>query len=125
MHDLEFGEIPNDPIEDPYVLEVLNKIMALQDRSSEECPHCGEQITHMIQHGRDVYAVPCGHRLWQGFVPAAWQPVGLEVPTTYAENETGPNTRLPAARGRNWLKLLRQFLGRCGRLIVKGRKRTV
>lgn len=30
------------------------------------CPHCHQPIEKKEQRGRCVYALPCGHRLYQG-----------------------------------------------------------
>ena len=33
------------------------------------CPHCDAPITRRVQEGRCVLAAPCGHRLYQGYLP--------------------------------------------------------
>ena len=33
------------------------------------CPHCEDRIEKFEQVGSCVYAMPCGHRLYQGRVP--------------------------------------------------------
>jgi hypothetical protein len=40
----------------------------LADLATEICPHCQQQMTRE-QRGPDVYAIPCGHRLYQGRLP--------------------------------------------------------
>lgn len=39
---------------------------ALRLLGSGFCPHCHAKIEREQQVGRSVYAVPCGHRLYQG-----------------------------------------------------------
>lgn len=33
------------------------------------CPQCDQPIDHRVQEGRCVLAAPCGHRLYQGYLP--------------------------------------------------------
>lgn len=54
------------------IADFIAKLGAFESRSSEDCPHCGQHVTGLKQVGRCVYARPCGCRLWQGRIPAAW-----------------------------------------------------
>ena len=38
----------------------------LADLDANICPHCGAAIARRQQVGRCAYALPCGHRLYQG-----------------------------------------------------------
>lgn len=40
----------------------------------DNCIHCGMPFTELAQHGRCVYAYPCGHRQYQGTLPEKWEP---------------------------------------------------
>jgi hypothetical protein len=37
--------------------------------SNRQCVACEQPFTQLAQVGRCVYAEPCGHRQWQGFIP--------------------------------------------------------
>lgn len=67
--------IENDEL-DPETAKGLMLILAhmekLSKRETEICYACGKKVEKLEQHGRDVYAAPCGCRLWQGYVPAVW-----------------------------------------------------
>lgn len=38
------------------------------------CLHCDMPFNELEQHGRCVYAYPCGHRQYQGSLPDKWKP---------------------------------------------------
>ncbi len=57
------------------VLWVAEQLEALGKRERETCPFCGTHVDALREAGRDVYAVPCGCRVWQGVVPQAWREV--------------------------------------------------
>lgn len=61
--------------EEKFVAEILEKFTAFSERKTEDCPHCGKHVAAMHKTGRCVYLSPCGCRLWQGGIPAAWQKV--------------------------------------------------
>lgn len=54
--------------------EVQNKVEHAQqaivkwatDLRNNVCPHCGHTITQRQKISRSVFAMPCGHRLYQG-----------------------------------------------------------
>jgi hypothetical protein len=46
---------------------------ALTRRERTDCPDCGATILVMVEVGGNTFARPCGHRLWLGDVPEAWQ----------------------------------------------------
>lgn len=43
------------------------------EKKRSDCPQCKQEVTQLVQVGRCVYCNPCGHRLWQGVIPAAWK----------------------------------------------------
>ena len=54
------------------VFRVAEQLEALGRRERETCPLCGTRVDALREAGRDVYAVPCGCRVWQGAVPWVW-----------------------------------------------------
>ncbi len=40
----------------------------------DNCIHCQMPFDTLEQHGRCVYAYPCGHRQYQGILPEKWKP---------------------------------------------------
>lgn len=61
------------PEQEAAVAAVIEKVNALSNGTSRECYVCGREIARMEKIGRCVYAHPCGHRLWQGTIPASWK----------------------------------------------------
>lgn len=64
-HDRAGNEIP------PQILAIIRLLKALSSGDFTElttCIHCGEDIDELEQIGRCVYARPCGHRQFQGFL---------------------------------------------------------
>lgn len=55
------------------VAAIMEKFLAFEQKRSTACPHCGVHVEQLEQVGRCVYSKPCGHRLWQGRIPAAWK----------------------------------------------------
>lgn len=51
----------------------VNNLVGFETRATENCPHCGAHVDSLSQVGRCVYSAPCGCRLWQGKIPAAWR----------------------------------------------------
>lgn len=58
--------------ENELISQFLKRTFELAKRTSDICPHCGQQVTSMEQVGRSVY-LSCGCRLYQGSVPEAWK----------------------------------------------------
>jgi hypothetical protein len=57
-----------------FVLWFVEQLEALGRRERETCPYCGAHVDALREAGRDIYAVPCGCRVWQGVaVPPAWR----------------------------------------------------
>jgi hypothetical protein len=63
-----------DPETAKAVGEAMTRMFELMSHKTDLCFRCGKQVTSMQKIGRCVYARPCGCRLWQGTVPAAWKP---------------------------------------------------
>lgn len=52
-------------------IKMLNDLCA---GKIDNCIHCQMPFTELAQHGRCVYAYPCGHRQYQGTIPEKWKP---------------------------------------------------
>lgn len=55
------------------IAELLGPIMTFLDRTTEDCPHCGNHATSCEQVGRSIYARPCGCRVVQGHLHENWK----------------------------------------------------
>ncbi len=53
--------------------DYVRKLWDFDARKTEDCPNCGQHVDGLSKVGRCVYARPCGCRLWQGTIPAAWR----------------------------------------------------
>lgn len=40
---------------------------------SDTCPTCNKRIARLFQQGRNVFALPCKHRLGQGEIHPNWR----------------------------------------------------
>lgn len=67
MQDDQRYVLPPDLPEE--VRQYLTRLNDVVSGKSNICPVCGAPVEHFEQVGRSVYAVPCGHRLYQGHVP--------------------------------------------------------
>lgn len=56
-----------------FIRAFIAKLNALFERTSEECPRCGQHVESLQQVQRSVYVRPCGCRLGQGHVPDVWK----------------------------------------------------
>ena len=65
-----------EPI-DPEIAAIARKymlsMMSFENRETEDCPACDQHVDKLDKIGRCVYARPCGCRIWQGNIPAAWK----------------------------------------------------
>lgn len=57
----------------PFIRQFLQDLMGLSEGTIDTCPHCKQTVENLKQVGRSVYAQPCGHRLYQGFIPPNWK----------------------------------------------------
>lgn len=55
------------------IAEFLKRLEAFTNRTTEDCPYCGQHVSALTKTSRCVYASPCRCRLWQGSIPEAWQ----------------------------------------------------
>lgn len=53
----------------PEVYEILRAVNSIAEGNIENCPTCGQDPEPLQQIGRSVYGA-CGHRLYQGILPA-------------------------------------------------------
>jgi hypothetical protein len=69
MDNDEFQDSPA-PTELPEeVQRYLDGVIKMSNGIVENCLVCDEPISKLEQVGRSVYAVPCGHRQYQGWLP--------------------------------------------------------
>lgn len=59
--------------EEKRLADFLQRMTDFTFRKTEDCIHCGKHVSRLQKVGRCVYASPCGCRLWQGNIPAAWR----------------------------------------------------
>lgn len=71
MEDISMPTFTDD--EERAITEFLARLTAFEKRESEDCPICKVHVTSLYKQGRCVFCHPCGDRLWQGQIPAAWK----------------------------------------------------
>ena len=60
------------PEQNAAAVEFLTNMLKQMRGENDTCLHCQTPITDMKQHGRCVYAYPCGCRQYQGKLSGKW-----------------------------------------------------